>query len=96
MHGDQQLCVFEEIIFIPEFTTYKIINSPFLRQCRDVNDAFSCSVIYKIQEKWAVSLSYRLTALADWFSALKNGAINDDTLAEMKRLTECVIGETVK
>jgi hypothetical protein len=67
------------------------------RQCRDVNDTFSSSVIYKIQEKWAVCLTYRLKALTNWFSMMKAGGLMSiDILTEMKRLTNVVIGEVVR
>ena len=67
------------------------------RLCRDVNDTFSSSVLYKIQEKWAVCLSYRLKTLTNWCNKMKDeGLMNDETLSETKRLAKVVIDESVR
>ena len=69
----------------------------FFRVCCDVGDTFSSSVIYKIQEKWAVCLSYRLKSLSNWFNVVTTGGlINSDTLNEMQKLIEVTVAGVVR
>jgi predicted nucleic acid-binding protein len=85
------------IIYIVKFILNSCALTRYFRQCRDVNDTFSSSVIYKVQEKWAVCLSYRLMALNNWFNRMKaEGSISIDILTEVKTLTKTVVQEIVR
>ncbi|XP_028407993.1 uncharacterized protein LOC114530602 isoform X2 [Dendronephthya gigantea] len=68
-----------------------------LRHCNDSNDTFSSSVIYKIQENWAIFLSYRLKSLSNWFGTMKaRGLVKTDVLNELEKLTVTVIADAVR
>ena len=54
-------------------------------------------MIYKIQEKWAVCLSYRLKSLSSWFNVVKTGGLmNIGTMNEMKKLTSVTVAEVIR
>ena len=54
-------------------------------------------MIYKIQEKWAIYLSYRLKSLSNWFAMMKTrGLENNDRLDELERLTATVFTDAVR
>lgn len=67
-----------------------------LKRCSDANDPFSSSVIFKIQEKWAVFLSFRLKALTMWFNKVKELASETDSLARLKSLAKEIIEEVIR
>ena len=79
------------------FNCFNLINTfCCFRRCHDVNDSFSSSVIFKIQEKWTVALSFRLKALTTWFNTLKETGSEGTSISELESLGKTIIEQVIR
>ena len=53
-------------------------------------------MIFKIQEKWTVTLSFRLKALTTWFNTLKEARSEGTSISELESLGKTIIEEVIR